>query len=128
MSPVKSPRSPKVGEYNDDFVVRQVTLRGREYTFRELDVSKYDELVELCTSKNDRDEELLDNALLRKLMAVATCTDPKLPDGLAGMPMRLANKIAVVAQDVNYGLEPEEGEDKKEPDIQEGEPEDEGEA
>lgn len=128
MASVKTPRSPKVGDYSDDFIVRKVTLRDKEYAFRELDVTKYDELVELCTSKNDLGEELVDNGLLRKLMTVATCTAPKLPEGLAGMPMRLANKLTLVAQEVNYGLEPEMDDDKEESDVQEGEPETEGEA
>jgi hypothetical protein len=129
VAPVKTPKSPRAGDYTDDFIVKKITLRGREFTFRELDVSKYDALVELSTSKNDVGEEMVDNALLRKLMTVASCIDPKLPDGMAGLPMRLANKLSITAQEVNYGIEPEDGEDKEDgPDIQEGEPEAEGEA
>lgn len=143
MSSVKAPKSPAAGDYKDEFVVRTVILRGRSYTFRELDVSQYDSLVELATSKDAQDQEMVDNGLLRKLMTVATCVTPRLPDGLAGVPMRLANKLTLVAQQVNYGDEPEQcpedgctkpightgdhGEADKEPDIQEGEPEDEGE-
>ncbi len=123
-----TPRSPKAGDYNDEFITRKISLRGREYTFRELDVSKYDELVQLATSKNAEEEEMIDNNLLRKLMTVATCVDPKLPDGMAGLPMRLENKLSITAQEVNYGSEPEDGKEESEPDIQEGEPEEEGEA
>lgn len=142
MASVK-PKSPLAGDYKDEFVERTVILRGRSYLFRELDVSKYDELVELSTSKNDQGEDMLDNGLLRKLMTVATCVSPRLPDGLAGMPMRLAQKLTLISQQVNYGDEPEQcdqpectkpkghvgdhGDVDKEPDIQEGEPDDEGE-
>lgn len=126
MSPV-TPKSPKAGDYKDEFVERTVTLRGREYTFRELDVSKYDELYAQATSQNENGDDMLDNGLLSKLMTCATVIHPRLPDGLSGMPMRLANKLSSLAREVNYGLEPEEGEKKAEPDIQEGEPEDEGE-
>lgn len=125
MAAVKTPKSPKAGDYDGEFITRTITLRGREYTFRELDVGKYDELVEMATSRNDTDEEMIDNALLRKLMTVATCVDPKLPEGLTGLPMRLANKLSITAQEVNYGVEPEE--QVTGPDIQEGEPEEEGE-
>jgi len=128
VSPVKTPKSPKAGDYSDEFVEKIVSLRGREYKLRELDVSTYDELVQLATSKNDAGDEMVDNQLLRKLMTVKTCVSPRLPDGMAGMPMRLANKLTVVAQEVNYGVEPEDGaKDEKAPDIEEGEPEEEGE-
>lgn len=126
MSPVKAPKPPKVGDYSDDFVEKFVTLRGKTYHFRELDVTKFDELVQLATSTNDEGEDMVDNNLLNKLLAVESCVEPTLPTGLQGMPMRLANKLRMVAQEVNYGNEPEEVE--KEPDVQEGEPEAEGES
>ena len=126
MSPVKKPpKSPRAGEYADDFIEESVTLRGRTYTFRELDVSVYDDLVEQSTTKNDLNEEMTDNTLLSKLVTVKSCISPRLPDGLQGMPLRLSQKLRQVAGRVNFGDEPEEKED--EADVQEGEPEEEGE-
>jgi hypothetical protein len=126
---VKTPKSPKAGDYNDEFIEKTVNLRGKDYLFRELDVSTYDDLVLLATSKNEAGEEMIDNALLRKLLTVKSCVSPRLPDGLVKMPMRLAQKLQVVAQEINYGIEPEtDDKSDKEPDVQEGEPEEEGEA
>lgn len=125
MPVVKTPKSPAAGDYDNEFITKEVTLRGRKYVMRELTVAKYDELVRLATSKNAEGEDLIDNGLLRKLMASASLVEPKTKD-LQSLGLRLASKLISVAQEINYGTEPEEGEEK-EPDIQEGDPEEEGE-
>ena len=120
-----TPKAPRAGDYNKEFAERTVRLRGIDYTFRELDVTAYDDLVRLATSTNEAGDEMIDNGLLRKLVTVKTCVSPQLPEGLSRMPMRLAQKLQLIAQEINYGPEPEEEDEG--PDVREGEPEDEGE-
>lgn len=125
MSPVKTPKSPKTGDYNDEFVTKTVQLRGTKYVIRELTVAQYDDIVKMASSENDQGETLIDNTLLRKLMTLESIAEPKL-ESLDKLPMRLSTKLSAVAQEINYGAEPEEEKEDK-PDIEVGDDE-EGEA
>jgi hypothetical protein len=123
----KTPTAPTAGEFDNEYLTEEITLRGVNYKFRELSVGKYDELVKLATSKNDLGEELVDNALLVRLMVLESCIAPKLTaDKLNKLGLRIGRRLNTVVQTLNWGSEPD-GDEEKESDIQEGEPEAEGE-
>jgi hypothetical protein len=121
--PVTTPKAPSAGEFKDGFARDEITLRGVTYKFRELSVAEYDDIVKMCSSTNEAGEELIDNRLLSQMMTVESCETPKMTtEKMRKLGMRLSRKLNNVASSLNYGDEPED-KPEKEPDVQEGEPE-----
>jgi len=119
-----TPKSPKAGDYSNEFIESKFHFRGTEYVLREVSVDVYDDLVEMATSKNDVGDEMIDNGFLRKQLALKTLVSPRFSDFI-GKPLRLSNRIMNESWILNLGQEPDD--EEKEPDIQDGEPEDKGE-
>lgn len=95
-----------------DFLEEEVTVRGVTYRLRELSIGEYDEMVTKATRKESNpltgeDNEIVDNALLLKLMVLRCCVEPKLSaETLAGLPMRVVLKLNQTVNRMHYGDEP----------------------
>jgi hypothetical protein len=109
-----------------DFVEEEVVIRGSTFRLRELSIGEYDDLVKKVTTKQTNpltgeETELLDNALLLKLMVLKCSVDPKLtPESLANLPMRVVLKLNQTVNRMHYGDEPES--EKKADETSEEEP------
>lgn len=96
----------------DDFLEEELTVRGQTFRLRELSIGDYDELVRKATRSTPNpltgeDNEVIDNALLLKLMVLKCCVDPKLtPESLATLPMRVVLKLNQTVNRMHYGDEP----------------------
>lgn len=96
-----------------DFLEEEVTVRGRSFRLQELSIGDYDELVKKATKAQTNpltgeDSEVIDNALLLKLMVLKCSVDPKLtPESLANLPMRVVLKLNQTVNRMHYGDEPE---------------------
>lgn len=96
-----------------DFLEEEVTIRGRTFRLRELSIGDYDELVKKATKTQSNpltgeDTDVIDNALLLKLMVLRCCVDPKLtPEALSTLPMRVVLKLNQTVNRMHYGDEPE---------------------
>ena len=101
-----------------DFLEEEVSARGVTYRLRELSIGEYDELVRKATTKQTNaltgsDEEVIDNALLLKLMVLRCSVEPKLTaEILAGLPMRVVLKLNQTVNRMHYGDEPEKKPDE----------------
>lgn len=107
-----------------DFLEEEVTVRNTTFRLRELSIGDYDALVKKATQPHanpmtGEETEVIDNALLLKLMVLKCSVEPKLtPEALSGLPMRVVLKLNQTVNRMHYGDEPE----TKEPAVEEGEP------
>lgn len=104
---------PKVQPLTPEFLEESVIARGVTYRFRELSIGEYDDLVQKATTKRPNglggEDEMIDNAVLLKLMVIKCSVDPKLtPESLAKLPMRVVMKFNSTVNRMHYGDEPEE--------------------
>lgn len=104
------------------------TIRGVTYTFRELEIGEWDDLVLKATSTkkvNGVEVEETDNTLLLKLMVMSSCTSPRLTvPGLAKLRMPVALRINRIVNDMHYELTPDDPKkDKDGEETQEGDDE-----
>lgn len=118
---------PKIQPLTPDFLEEEVNARGVTYHFRELSIGDYDELVKKATTKRPNplggEDEMIDNAVLLKLMVIKCSTDPKLsPEALSALPMRVVMKFNSTVNRMHYGDEPEEEKkaDETDGDVEEG--------
>jgi hypothetical protein len=108
-----------------EFIEESVDVRGITFRLRELSIGEYDELVKKATrpqvNADGVEDEIIDNALLLRLMVLKCVVEPKLtPETLAGLPMRLTLKLNQTVNRMHYGDEPEVK--KEEAAVEEGEP------
>jgi hypothetical protein len=90
---------------------RTVEIRGKRFTFRELEIGEYDKLVKQASHPEvDADgitQDVTDNTLLLRLMVLKSCVTPKLTDAsLAAFGYRFYRTIARIVNDLHYGDEP----------------------
>lgn len=96
-----------------DFLEEEVTVRGMTFRLRELSIGDYDELVKKATKKESdpltgREDEVVDNTLLLKLMVMRCSVEPKLTaESLSNLPMRVVLKLNQTVNRMHYGDEPE---------------------
>jgi len=116
--------SPRSASLTPDFLEEEVTVRGMTFRLRELSIGDYDELVKKATRKESNpmtgeDAEIVDNALLLKLMVMRCSVEPKLTaEALGNLPMRVVLKLNQTVNRMHYGDEPETP--KPEADSEEG--------
>ena len=96
-----------------DFLEEEVTVRGMTFRLRELSIGDYDELVKKATKKESdpitgREDEVVDNTVLLKLMVMRCSVEPKLTaEALSNLPMRVVLKLNQTVNRMHYGDEPE---------------------
>lgn len=96
-----------------DFLEEEVTVRGMTFRLRELSIGDYDELVKKATKKESdpitgREDEVVDNTILLKLMVMRCSVEPKLTaEALSNLPMRVVLKLNQTVNRMHYGDEPE---------------------
>ena len=88
-----------------------IEARGKQYTFRELEIGEYDKLVKAATHEEaDEDgimQDVTDSTLLLRLMVPKSCVDPILtPEAVATMGARLYRALARIVNELHYGDEP----------------------
>lgn len=89
----------------DPSVVKK-TFRGVEYTFTEITIAEYDEIVERVTSENpDTGAKIVDSTLQLKEMVRAMVS----PRPGRNLPPRVIFAINKVVNDMTYAEEPESG-------------------
>lgn len=106
--------STKVLELDDPSITPEtvtVEVRGKQFTFRELEISEYDKLVKAATHQEaDEDgimQDVTDSTLLLRLMVPKSCVKPKLtPEAVAAMGSRGYRALARVVNELHYGDEP----------------------
>jgi len=96
-----------------DFLEEEVTVRGMTFRLRELSIGDYDELVKKASKPvtnlaTGQEDEIIDNALLLKLMVLRCSVEPKLTaEALSNLPMRVVLKLNQTVNRMHYGDEPE---------------------
>jgi hypothetical protein len=108
----------KIQPLTPEFLEEEVNARGVNYRFRELSIGEYDDLVQKATTKRPNgiggEDELIDNAVLLKLMVIKCSVDPKLSaESLSHLPMRVVMKFNATVNRMHYGDEPEKKDDDK---------------
>jgi hypothetical protein len=91
-------------------LTRTVEIRGKRYTFRELELGEYDKLVKLASHQEaDSDgisQEVTDNALLLKMMIRKCCISPKLDESVfSATGYRMYRALARIVNEMHYGEE-----------------------
>jgi hypothetical protein len=85
----------------DEFRSEVVTIRGSEYTFRELSANEYDEIVKLATGPDDTAP--LDAVL--RLMVIKS-VEPKInADDLGRKPYPVYRKLLSTVNDLHFALD-----------------------
>lgn len=96
-----------------DFNEEAVVIRGTTYRFRELSIGDYEDLIKKATTTKanpltGEEDEVIDNALLLKMMVLRCSVSPKLTaESLANLPMRVVLKLNQTVNKMHYGEEPE---------------------
>ncbi len=88
-----------------------VEIRGTRFTFRELEIGEYDDLVKKAAHEEaDEDgvmQEVVDNALLMRLMILKCCVEPKLnADSLNGYGTRIYRAFGRIVNELHFDSEP----------------------
>jgi hypothetical protein len=85
-------------------------IRGRVYTFTELEIGDYDKLVTKATKRETDpetgvEEEIIDNVLLMRLM-LDKVVDPKPPQEMIHTGTRMYRAFSRIVNELHYGDEP----------------------
>ena len=85
-------------------------IRGRVYTFTELEIGEYDKLVTKATRREQDpetgvEEDIIDNVLLMRLMIDKT-VEPKPPQEVVHTGTRMYRAFSKIINDLHYGDEP----------------------
>lgn len=89
-----------------EFVERELTLRGRTFRLRELNAGAYDECVRAATKPDDD----IDMVVLLKLMVSKSLVEPKLgPDDLAELPYKVSRQLSAAVNQLHFSDDDEEG-------------------
>lgn len=124
MSAAKTPRLVTPPEPSDEPAVIKAIIRGQKYTFSEITMERYDELMKKATSKVHNEvtgetDEVIDQTLLMRLM-ILECVRPR-PEGVMRKGVRLYRAFARIVNDLHYGEEPVEIDDDDDDVLDDGE-------
>lgn len=90
-------------QLTDDFRQETITVRGVEYTFRELSAEEYDDIIKMASGEDDNAEL----AVVLKLMAARCLVKPELtPDQLSKKPYPVYQQLLRVINKMHF--QPEE--------------------
>lgn len=88
-----------------DFEQKTFTIRGREFTIRELSAEEYDG----CVAASRREDDTLDAVLLLRLMMIRSVVSPTLTaEGVSKMPYKVVRKLGDEVNEMHYRLDEEE--------------------
>lgn len=88
-----------------EFDERKVTIRGTEFTIRELSAEEYDTVLKQAT-KEDSD---IDMVLLLKLMTLKSVKDPVLnAENLAKLPYKVSRRLSTAVNELHFGDDDDE--------------------
>jgi hypothetical protein len=112
---VSTATKPKLVELpppSDEPAVVRARIRGRVYTFTEMEIGEYDKLVVKATRseadpETGLEEEVIDNVLLMKLM-IDKVVDPKPPQEVVHVGTRMYRAFSRIVNELHYGDEPVE--------------------
>lgn len=104
-------RGQGVSTLTDEFVTKEVVIRGTTYRLKELSETEYDACSKMATGADGR----LDSVLLLKVMLSKALVEPKLSaEQLAAKPYRVGNELRAEINRLHWGddeFEVEEDED-----------------
>ena len=124
MSTATKPKLLDLPPPSDEPAIVKARIRGRVYTFTELEIGDYDKLVTAATKREadpetGLEEDVIDNVLLMRLM-IDKVVDPKPPQQVIHVGTRMYRAFSRIINDLHYGDEPveilgdEEGDDAPE--------------
>lgn len=113
----EKPATKDAEDLDDELLTKTVTIRGVEYTLRELSQEEYDQCVKMATGKDG-----FDNILLLKFMLAASLVKPKLTaDDLKRKPFKVTNELRLHVNRMHWGddeiEEDDEGNESSTPEI-----------
>lgn len=90
----------------NEFVERELNLRGVNYRIRELSAQQYDDCVRMATKADDE----IDMVALLKLMVTKSLVEPKLTsDDLAALPYRVSRELGSAVNRLHFADEDDQG-------------------
>lgn len=97
---------------SDEPAIVRARIRGRVYTFTELEIGEYDKLVTKATKQEidpetGNTEDVIDNVLLMRLM-IDKVVDPKPPQEILHVGTRMYRAFSRIINELHYGEEPVE--------------------
>lgn len=99
--------TPSAADFSTKPYTEKHQYRGRLYTFTELPIGEYDELVRTATTKDeDTGIETLDDRLLMKLMTMKVVDVT--PREYAQLGARVVFSLNAVVRNMHYNAEPDE--------------------
>jgi len=109
---VSTATKPKLVELpppSDEPAVVRARIRGRVYTFTELEIGEYDKLVVKATKREadpetGLEEDVIDNVLLMRLM-IDKVVEPKPPQEVVHVGTRMYRAFSRIINDLHYGDE-----------------------
>lgn len=112
MSTATKPKLVELPPPSDEPATVKARIRGRVYTFTELEIGEYDKLVTKATKREeDPDtgiaEDVIDNVLLMRLM-IDKVVDPKPPQEILRVGTRMYRAFSRIINELHYGDEPVE--------------------
>lgn len=96
---IKEPtKAAPAGDEFDGFDKKTVEIRGKEYTFRELSTTEYDDAVKKSTH-----DGMTDTVQLLRWMIIVGSVDPKLDAGSVGkLPFGVLGDISTAVNDLHF--------------------------
>lgn len=106
------PKLLDLPEPSDEPAIVRARIRGRVYTFTEMEIGEYDKLVVKATRKEvdpetGVEEDIIDNVLLMRLMIDKVVT-PKPPQEILHVGTRMYRAFSRIVNELHYGDEPVE--------------------
>jgi hypothetical protein len=99
--------TPSAADFDINPRVEKHSFRGRVYTFTELTIAEYDDLVRTATTKDENTGvETLDDRLLMKLMTMKVVDVT--PREYAKLGARVVFSLNAVVRAMHYNEEPDE--------------------
>lgn len=91
--------APDTEELDSELLTKTTTIRGTEYTLRELSQEEYDACVKMATGQDG-----FDSVLLLKFMLSKSLISPKLsPDQLKAKPFKVTNELRMIVNRMHWG-------------------------
>ena len=112
MSTATKPKLVELPPPSDVPATVRARIRGRVYTFTELEIGEYDKLVTKATKREQDpetglEEDVIDNVLLMRLM-IDKVVDPKPPQEVVHTGTRMYRAFSKIINELHYGDEPVE--------------------
>jgi hypothetical protein len=106
-----STKAVEVADPGPDAATVTVEVRGKRYSFRELEISEYDKVVKQASHQEaDEDgimQDVTDNTLLLRLLVIKSAVEPKLTaETVNALGTRLYRALARVVNDLHFDIEP----------------------